>query len=97
MEIRNVTQFANFISAGNLQGLDMNLQQIIYCVNDYAAACNCHRGENKRKKYDECTRIYAEAVKNILPKFKNDFLSKTSERQISFFLDNGNIIGIICR
>ena len=97
MDIRNITQFANFISAGQLQNLNMSFHQIIMCVNNYASACNCHKGEYKRKLYDDCTRVYTDVVRNVVPKFKNDFLSKTTERQITFYLDNGTIIGLICR
>ena|ERR1035437_895397 len=97
MDIRNATQFANFVSKGNLQNLDMTFQQIVFCINNYNAACNCWKAEDKKKLYDNCTVIYMNAVKNIVPKFKNEFLSKTEERRIQFYTDNGALIGLVCR
>ena len=97
MDIRNATQFANFISKGGLQNLDMTFQQVIFCINNYNAACSCWKAEAKKALYDSCTVTYMNAVRNIVPKFKNEFLSKTEERQIQFFTDNGALIGIVCR
>ena len=37
------------------------------------------------------------AVKNVVPKFRNEFLSKTEDRQIQFYTDGGALIGILCR
>lgn len=97
MDIRNATQFANFVSKGGLQNLDMTFQQIILCLNNYSAMCNCRGASEKAKIYDNCTVIYMNAVRNVVPKFKNEFLSKTEERQIQFYTDNGSLIGLVCR
>ena len=97
MDIRNATQFADFISKGGLQNLDMNFQQVIFCINNYNAACNCWKADYKKKLYDDCSTAYMNAVKNVVPKFKTEFLSKTEERQIQFYLDNGTLIGLVCR
>ena len=97
MDIRNATQFANFVSKKNLVNLDMSFQQVVFCINNYNAACNCWKAEQKKKLYDNCTVAYQNAVQNIIPKFKNEFLSKTEERQIQFYLDNGSLIGLVCR
>ena len=97
MDIRNATQFANFVSKGNLVNLDMTFQQVVFCINNYNAACNCWKAEDKKKLYDNCTVTYMNAVKSVVPRFKNEFLSKTEERQIQFYLDNGSLIGLVCR
>ena len=97
MDIRNATQFANFVSKGNLQNLDMTFQQVVFCINNYNAACNCWKADAKKKLYDNCTVIYTNAVRNIVPKFKTQFLAKTTDRQIQFYLDNGSLIGLVCR
>ena len=97
MDIRNATQFATFVSNGGLNNLDMTFQQIIMCINNYAAMCNCQGAIEKAKLYNNCTIIYMNAVRNIVPKFKNEFLSKTEERQIQFYTDNGSLIGLVCR
>ena len=97
MDIRNATQFANFISAAGLQNADMSFQQIVFCVNNYKSACNCWKAEAKKALYNNCTVIYTNAVRTIVPKFKTEFLSKTTDRQIQFYLDNGSLIGLVCR
>ena len=45
MDIRNTTQFVNFIKKGGLENLDMNFLQLSQCVDKLAHACNCHRAE----------------------------------------------------
>jgi hypothetical protein len=97
MNIRNATQFANFVSKGNLVNLDMSFQQVVFCINNYSAACNCWKADQKKKLYDNCSTTYMNSVRNVVPKFKNEFLSKTEDRQIQFYLDNGSLIGIVCR
>ena len=52
MEIRNVTQFANFISCYGFAGLDGSFQQVITCVNTYKASCNCYKAEDKQTLYN---------------------------------------------
>lgn len=97
MDIRNATQFANFIKSGGLQGLDMVFQQIVICVDNVAHTCNCTKVEEKRRMHNNCNVIYMNAVRGAVPRFKNDFLSRTQDRQIQFFADNGSLIGLICR
>lgn len=97
MDIRNVAQFSNFIKNNDLMKLDMSFQQVVMCTDKTAKSCNCWKAEDKRKMYDNCTRIYMNAVRSVIPKFKSNFLSKTTDRQIQFHLDNGSLIGIICR
>ena len=97
MDIRNVTQFANFIKKGNLINLDMSFQQSVMCTENTEKACNCWKAEDKRKMYDNCTLIYMNAVRVVVPRFKNEFLSKTTDRQIQFYTDNGSLIGLVCR
>ena len=97
MEIRNPTQFANFIRQGGFQNLDMAFIQIVTCIDNASKMCNCHGGVDKRKMYDTCNIIYMNAVRQVVPRFQNEFLSKTTERQINFFLENGSLIGLVCR
>ncbi len=97
MDIRNATQFANFIKKAGLMTKDMSFQQVIFCVDQLGKMCNCWKAEDKKKLYDSCTLTYMNAVKHVVPKFQNDFLSHTDDRQIQFFLDNGSLIGIVNR
>lgn len=97
MDIRNATQFVNFTEAAGITGNDMAFQQVAMCVRNYAGACNCWKAEDKKRLYDDCTRKYMDAVRNVVPRLKQAFLDKTPDRQITFFLDNGSVIGLICR
>ena len=40
---------------------------------------------------------YMNAVRNVVPRFKNEFLSKTEDRTINFYIDNGSLIGTMNR
>ena len=64
MEIRNVTQFASFISSNGFNNLDGIFIQIIQCVNTYSAACNCYKVEDKRKIYSMCCKLYLRLYHN---------------------------------
>ena len=90
MDIKNVTQFANFATTMGLASLDGSFSQIITCVNNYSAACNCYKLEDKQKIYNSCNKLYVNCVTTILPKFRSLIMSKVSERQIRFFVDNSN-------
>jgi len=97
MEIPNVTAFCRFVSDSGLAQKDSRLQQVIYCLNNYSAACNCYKREDKLNQYTQCNRLYREAVAHAVQKMKAEFLSKTQERQISFKVDGRELIGIISR
>ena len=97
MDIRNCTQFANFIGANNLSGLDNGLLEMVLCMNHYSAACDCHKREDKQKIYQTCQQIYINTVRGIVPRHKAAFLSKAGVTQIAFYADGGLLIGIISR
>ena len=97
MNIKNVTEFATFISQHNLAALDSSLQQVVNCLNGYKAACSCWKAEDKAKVYDTCNRVYYHAVKHVVPKLKTSFFAVVPERQISFYNDNNQVIAIISR
>lgn len=92
MEIKNVTQFVTFIGSKNLTNKDSNLLELVKCLNNYTAACNCHKSGDKQELYNTCNRMYLSAVRNIIPKFKGELLPTIPERQISFYTDNGSLI-----
>jgi hypothetical protein len=97
MDIGNVIQFVSFINANNLINLDSSLSQVVRCMDTYSAACNCHKREDKLEIYATCNQTYYHAVKNVIPKLKPQFLATTSERQISFYNDQHQLIGTISR
>ena len=97
MDIRNVTQFANFVNSTHLVGLDASFLQIVQCLNGYNAACNCYKKEDKLNMYAKCNAAYHQAVKHVVPKLRHEFLSKTGERNISFYNDQGQLILSVTR
>lgn len=97
MDINNVTQFANFLTINDLANLDGTFSHIVQCINNYATTCNCNKSNDKLRLYTTCNRLYMDATRYCVPKHKNAFLSKTSERQINFKLDNGSVIITISR
>jgi len=97
MTIGNVTQFSNFITGHGLNRLDGTLQQVVACIDNYAAACNCHKAEDKQKMYEICNRLYSDAVRHVIPKLKNEILAKIPERQVSFHMENGTVMLILSR
>ena len=97
MDIRNPTQFANFVRTSGLIMKDMSFQQVGFCVDQISKACNCWKAEDKKKLYDNCVMVYMNSVKNVVPRFKNDFLAQTQDRSINFYTENGNLICVVNR
>jgi len=97
MNISNITQFVSFISDNNLTSLDSSLQQVQQCFHSYATACSCYNQEDKIRLYNSCNKAYIQAVSHVIPRFRNEFLSKTTERQISFYSENGQLLFILSR
>lgn len=97
MDIRNATQFADFLSSSGLSTLDSSFIQIINCANNFRSMCNCYKASDKAKMYNQCNQMYANSVSYVIPKFKNQLLSKTSDRSIYFYSDSGALIGKVTR
>lgn len=97
MEINSPTEFARFISTHGLVQLDQTFIQLVSCINNYGASCNCSKSNEKDKLYGVCVKMYHNGVRNIVPKLKHEFLSKTDERQITFRSEQGQVILIISR
>ena len=97
MDIRNTTQFANFIRSNGFQHLDGMFLEAANCMDNYSASCNCYKAADKKFIYDTCSKIYESAIKHLGHKFRNELLSKTSERQIAFYNDQGSLLIIVSR
>lgn len=97
MDFKNPTEFARFLSDNELSRLDSTFSQLVNCINNYAAACTCDKREDKLRMYGVCTKLYQDGVQHVVPKFKNEFLSKTTDRQLAFYTESGQLITIISR
>jgi hypothetical protein len=95
MELRNPTEFARWLSANEFGRLDSSFSQLIQCINNYAAACTCDKREDKLKQWSLCTKLYHHGALHVAPRFKKEFLSKTTDRQISLYSEVGQLIVII--
>jgi len=97
MEIRNPTEFARFLSANDLAKLDNTFIQLIQCINNFSTACSCHKREDKLKIYAVCSRLYLDGARHLASRFKTEFLSKITDRQISFYTEQGQLLCILSR
>ncbi len=84
--------FVNFLSANGLADKDSLFTQMVNCVNNFRAACNCYKKEDKLKMWKTCGSLFNNAVAHVVPKWKEEFLSKTTERQIIFYTEHGDLL-----
>lgn len=96
MEIRNVTEFRNFIDDAKLRGLHQDIDAVAICVMDYERGCNCWRGNARQKIYNNCKALYVKSMGVILGAFANHFLSHCKDHGITFMQD-GILIGSLRR
>ncbi len=97
MKIQGPIEFVAFISVNALEGKDSLFTQLVNCVANFRAACNCYKKEDKLKMWRTCNGLYNNSVTHVVPKLKDAFLSKTQERQISFYSEHGDLLRIISR
>jgi hypothetical protein len=97
MDIRNVTQFASFVSNSDLATLNPTFRQIVICMGDFLRYCDCHSREDKDRIYKNCNQLYLDAARMAASKHKGEFLNKTGERQIAFYTETGQLIAIASR
>ena len=93
MDIRNVTQFSNFVEGNNLTRLDSNFQQIVNCLNAYKRGCDCWKRSDRETEYKKCYNQYLSTVKRVqftartLTK-KSDLLADIEEIRRTGFASN---------
>jgi hypothetical protein len=97
MEFRSPIEFARFLSSNGLSRLDSTFSQLINCINNCAASCTCDNREDKARVYGICTKLYIDGARHVVPRLKNEFLSKTTDRQLSFYTEQGQLIVIVSR
>lgn len=95
MDIKGPIEFSNFIKTSSLNN-DVMFTKIVECVSNLSG-CACTSRDEKIKKYQRCNKLYVDFIKSNANKHKNDLLNKTSDRQIIFHTDTGEIIIIISR
>lgn len=96
MDIRNVTEFRNFVNINGLRGLHGDIDAVAICVMDYERGCNCWKNGDKQKIYNNCKALYVKSMGVVLGQFSAHFLAKTPGHSLTFFQD-GVAIGSMRR
>ena len=98
MEIKNATQFVNFIVDHKLQNLHPSFNAIVICLNDYKRFCvGCSSVTKRDEIYNNCNQQYEQIIKGVLLNFTGQFLSAVNESRISFYKDEVKYLGSISR
>ena len=96
MDIRNATEFRNFLNIAQLRGLHQSFDAVCHCMMDYERGCDCWKSNQKQKVYENCKMMYQNAVALAMCSYKGQFLARTPDGQICFFQD-GRPIGTMRR
>jgi len=97
MNIRGPSEFSEWLSSVGLSHRDNVFTQLFNCIHNFRAACSCYKKEDKMKMYDTCKKLYRDAIMHVVPKLKGELLSKTQERSINFYDENGTLLRIVSR
>ena len=87
MDIRNVTEFRNFVTSNGLGGSHPSVQAVVICVMDYERGCNCWKTKDRQVIYNNCRILYAKAVAVVTSSLQAHFLKHSSGGKISFYQD----------
>jgi len=96
MEIRNVTEFRNFVTSNGLGSSHPDIQAVVICVMDYERGCNCWKAKDRQKIYNNCRLLYARAVLIVTSSLQAHFLKHASNGKLSFY-QNGVLLASIHR
>ena len=87
MDIRNVTEFRNYIVANQLASLSRDIEAVVICVADYERGCSCWKAGDRDKIYANCKGLYVRAVQTISRQFAPQFTGPA--RTTITFLQDG--------
>lgn len=96
MDIRNVTEFRNFVNNNQLRTLHSAIDAVCICVMDYEKGCGCWNNNDRQRIYENCKILYQQAIGVISNTYKSHFMAHVIEQQLNFYMD-GRIIGSIRR
>jgi len=96
MDIKNVTEFRNFVSSNGLANSSPEVTAAILCVMDYERGCSCWKNDERKKIYNNCKILYSRAVSVVVRNLRHQFISKTADQIMTFYQD-GISIGSIRR
>jgi len=94
MDIRNVTEFRNFLRVNGLSNSHPTFQAVLSCVMDYERTCNCSSKMTKQNIYNNCKRLYGIAAGVAVTSMRTEVLSKIPDRRLRLFQDNALLASI---
>lgn len=87
MEIRNVTEFRNFVNGNGLRGIHPDIDAVAICVMEYERGCNCWKGNARQQIYNNCKALYIKSMGAVLGTFAGHFLSHCRDNCLTFMQD----------
>ncbi len=97
MTVQGAAGLYGLLSSIGMCDSDATLRRVVNCVIDLQSGCACHKRADKVQKQKNCSRLYDEAVRFIIPNLGNEILKKTTDREVVFLDDNGSILRTISR
>jgi hypothetical protein len=96
MNVNGTIGMYNLIRTMGLIDKNPQTRGFIDCVLSIQG-CACTARDEKLRRKQHCNKLYVELARWASSNMVHDFLSKTSERQISFYTDSGDLIIIMSR
>ena len=97
MDIRSATNFLSLVQQYGMKDLHPLFNQLENCLNNYDAACDCYKRNDRVEMYRKCNNIYCESIRSVIPSLRLQFLMKTGEHRISFYTEHGALLMTISR
>ena len=94
MDIKNVTEFRNYIDLNQLRSLNPSFEAAAICVMDYERGCSCWNNNDRQTTYNNCKVLYARAVGVISQSFRAQFMAKCPDMSLNFYQDGCLIASI---
>lgn len=96
MRINNAIEMYNLLNTFGLVDKNSKTKEFSNCILSIQN-CACTSRNDKLKIQQHCNKLYVELVHWVTSNMKLDFLSRITERQISFYSDTGKLLMIISR
>lgn len=96
MNVNGTIGMYNLLRTMGLIDKNPRTRGFVDCVLDMQG-CACTTRAEKLKRQQHCSKLYVELARWASSNMVHDFLTKTSERQICFYTDSGELIIIMSR
>lgn len=96
MNIHGPVEMYNIILSMGIIDKSPIFRNLANCVIDMKN-CACTGRDEKIKKHQHCNKLYVDMIRSIFPSMKSEFLNRTSERQLSFYTESGELLIIVSR